>query len=62
MYSKLRRKRKAQRLTCDYMAKHLGYANRSVYNKKERGLIPIRIDEAIKISKLLKVKIEDIFL
>lgn len=62
MYVNLRKLRKEKNLTCDYMAKNLGYSNRSVYSKKERGLLPITIEEAKTISLILKVKIDDIFL
>lgn len=62
MYFNLRKIREERKFTCDYMAKALGYANRSVYSKKERGLLPITIEEAKTIADILKVKIDDIFL
>ena len=44
------------------MSKKLGYANRTVYSRKELGIIPIKIEEAKLIAKILGTSLNDIFL
>lgn len=62
MYVRLKELRKRNKISCSRMSKELGFANASVYNKKERGKIPIKIEEAKHIARFFKTTLDDIFL
>jgi transcriptional regulator with XRE-family HTH domain len=62
MLEKLRKKRKEYNLTVYDMANLLHLKSASTYSKKERGEIPINIDEAKKICLILRCSMDEIFL
>ena len=61
MYYNLRKMRKIKGFTCDYMAKKIGLANKSMYSKRELGKTPFSLEEARKISELFNSSIDVIF-
>ena len=61
MQKQLREKRQERNITVKEMADFLGYKSDSTYSKKERGEIPITINEAKKICLILNCTLNDIF-
>lgn len=55
MLDEIREIRQNKGLTINDMANVLGYKSSSTYSKKERGVIPITINEAIKICQILEI-------
>lgn len=55
MYEKVRKARKEKKITIEEMAKELDFSSPSTYSKKERGDLPITIDEAQKICNKLGI-------
>ena len=62
MLNKLREKREEKGLTTKDMANLLNYKSSSTYAQKERGNLPINIDEAKKICIILNTPLDEIFL
>lgn len=62
MLQNLRNKREEKGLTTKNMADLLNYKSSSTYAKKERGEIPISIEEAKKICFILNTTLDEIFL
>lgn len=62
MFYKLRNKRIERNITVSEMAEMLNLKSASTYSKKERGEIPIKIEEAKKICLILGCGMDDIFL
>ena len=62
MLQNLRNKREEKGLTTKNMADLLNYKSSSRYAKKERGEIPISIEEAKKICFILNTTLDEIFL
>lgn len=62
MYEKLRKLREKKNITQKQMAKMLGFKSINAYSLKERGERKFTVEEALQISKLLKISVEDIFL
>lgn len=60
MYEKLKQLREKQGYTIDDMANVINKSSCN-YFKKENGDVKFSVDEAIKISKFLKRKVETIF-
>lgn len=60
-YPILRRERKKKKLTCTDMAIAIGLKTKAGYNKKELGRVPFTVDEAKKISTLLKKSMDKLF-
>lgn len=61
MYPNLRQERKKQKLSCADMAAAIGLKTKAGYNKKELGRVPFTIEEAKKISVLLKKSLDKLF-
>jgi DNA-binding XRE family transcriptional regulator len=60
MYEKLKMVREQKKYTIQDMAKVIGKSPCN-YFKKENGEVKFTVSEAIKIAKVLKKKVEDIF-
>ena len=60
MYEKLKTVREQKKYTIQDMAKVIGKSPCN-YFKKENGEVKFTVSEAIKIAKVLKKKVEDIF-
>ena len=55
MYSKVRQIRKEMGITIQYMTDELGFKSPSTYSKKERGELPITVEEVKHICVILKI-------
>jgi transcriptional regulator with XRE-family HTH domain len=61
MYERLRELRTNNGYTLQQMSNLLGYSSPNAYARKEKGERRFTIEEAMKISKLFKKPIEEIF-
>ena len=61
MYQTLRNTRRLQDVPVIDIAKKLGFRTTGTYYKKEQGNVPITIEEAKIISKMLHTSIDKLF-
>lgn len=61
MYQTLREMRKLQDVSVVDIVKKLGFRTTGTYYKKEQGNIPITIEEAKKLSKMLHTSMDKLF-
>lgn len=61
MYQFLRDTRKSKNISVIELTLALGLKTTGTYYKKEQGNVPITIEEAKKLSKILGVSIEKLF-
>lgn len=60
-YPNLRQERKKKKLSCADMATVIGLKTKAGYNKKELGQVPFTVEEAKKISNVLRKSMDKLF-
>lgn len=62
MYERLRSERRAHGQTCETMAHLLGLKSKATYQKKESGVIPLKLEEAKVLANELSTTLDALFL